>query len=621
MEKKYKANIIFTLLTFGLIIGQLMFVDHVVFGHEPLPEESTNAVKSGNDAQEILNEWDYTETQEGILLKKYIGTATDIVIPGNIDGKQVFLQNTGTGTGLDHFPKNTTSIVVGNGDQKVKVTDGNAAALFSNLTNLTDLDARGLDTSDVTSMYRMFFNCESLVGLDVTGWDTSKVTNMNFMFQSCSSLKKLDIDSWNTGNVTTMYSMFRGCNSLSSLAVGNWDTSQVTDMCCMFYSCVSLSELDLSGWDTSKVTGSNMESMFYNCSNLTTLNVTGWDTSGVTSMQNMFFNCGSLTQLDLSSWDTGNVTSMNYMFHYCTNLKELNLNGWDTGKVKSVLYMFYNCSNLQILDLSGHDYSAVVSGWSAGMFDLINEQAALPTLIISNDPLIQKICDEPVVGRVPAGPTYHFEDGTFTDENGNLRSSIKYFDKLLTSDIHDFTISSIANKYIPQKEGAVFSGWYLDDEYTKFFESKGNILTLTDLINANLYAKYQNQYTVTFVDYDGSLIKKSLVLEGDPAIAPEENPVRKGYLFTGWDRNLENITEDTVITALYQKENEAQAMEKDHKAQENEDQEPPRTNISDNSVKKAGISPETEDTTNTVFYTFLLFLSLVSLVIIRRKTQ
>ena len=56
---------------------------------------------------------------------------------------------------------------------------------------------------------------------------------------------------------------------------------------------------------------------------------------------------------------------------------------------------------------------------------------------------------------------------------------------------------------------------------------------------------------VTFVDWDGTEIKKSRVYYGEDAIVPN-NPSRQDYFFTGWDKSNEDIIDDTVITAMYE---------------------------------------------------------------------
>ena len=57
-------------------------------------------------------------------------------------------------------------------------------------------------------------------------------------------------------------------------------------------------------------------------------------------------------------------------------------------------------------------------------------------------------------------------------------------------------------------------------------------------------------YTVTFVDYDGTVLKTESVTEGSAAHAPAD-PVRLGYTFTGWDRDFSNVTSNMTVTAQY----------------------------------------------------------------------
>ena len=61
----------------------------------------------------------------------------------------------------------------------------------------------------------------------------------------------------------------------------------------------------------------------------------------------------------------------------------------------------------------------------------------------------------------------------------------------------------------------------------------------------------QKFYTVTFKDYDGSVLKTETVLAGEAATAPA-NPERSGYLFTGWDVAFDAVTSDLVVTAQYE---------------------------------------------------------------------
>lgn len=58
-------------------------------------------------------------------------------------------------------------------------------------------------------------------------------------------------------------------------------------------------------------------------------------------------------------------------------------------------------------------------------------------------------------------------------------------------------------------------------------------------------------FTVTFTDYDGTVLKTEVVKNGMGATAPD-SPVRDGFTFTGWDKDFSQVTGDLTVTAQYQ---------------------------------------------------------------------
>ncbi len=58
-------------------------------------------------------------------------------------------------------------------------------------------------------------------------------------------------------------------------------------------------------------------------------------------------------------------------------------------------------------------------------------------------------------------------------------------------------------------------------------------------------------FTVTFKDHDGTVLKEETV-EYDKAATAPADPSREGYTFIGWDASFDNVKEDITITALYE---------------------------------------------------------------------
>ena len=105
------------------------------------------------------------------------------------------------------------------------------------------------------------------------------------------------------------------------------------------------------------------------------------------------------------------------------------------------------------------------------------------------------------------------------------------------------------------KEGYTFKGWSTTANGQVIYTDGATVnnLTTTNHGIVTLYAVWEaNQYTVTFKDWDGSVLKTEQVAYNTGATAPTE-PSREGYRFTGWDKTFDVITGDTEITAQYVK--------------------------------------------------------------------
>lgn len=80
----------------------------------------------------------------------------------------------------------------------------------------------------------------------------------------------------------------------------------------------------------------------------------------------------------------------------------------------------------------------------------------------------------------------------------------------------------------PAREGYAFDGWYTDAECTTAYDFNTVIEK-----KFTLYAKWIKLYTVTFDTNDGKAVTTTQVKEGGKVLAPTD-PVRDGYVFTGW---------------------------------------------------------------------------------------
>ncbi|MBQ4167944.1 MAG: InlB B-repeat-containing protein, partial [Clostridia bacterium] len=81
--------------------------------------------------------------------------------------------------------------------------------------------------------------------------------------------------------------------------------------------------------------------------------------------------------------------------------------------------------------------------------------------------------------------------------------------------------------------------------------------------NLVVTAQYQiNTYTVTFKDWDGTVLKTQTVNYGGAATAPAD-PTREGYTFIGWDVAFNNVTSNLVVTAQYEQNAPSQYLKGD----------------------------------------------------------
>ena len=226
----------------------------------------------------------------------------------------------------------------------------NLNGLFKNCKDITSIDFKNFDFSDVYDTSEMFQNCTYLTSINFGSNTINNIIKMSYMFYNCSSLKEINLLKFKTSNVGKMDGMFELCSNLIKLEQ-NFDTSKVVSMEKMFSNCENLDSLDITNFDVSSVT--NMNSMFKGCKKLNSLKLFNSKTISLINMGSMFQSCSSLENLDLlSNFETSSVQFMNDLFHDCTSLISPTKFEFNTEKVIKMESMFENCKKLTKLDLS-----------------------------------------------------------------------------------------------------------------------------------------------------------------------------------------------------------------------------------------------------------------------------
>lgn len=410
---------------------------------------------------------------------------------------------------------------------------------FSGCIGLTDLSI----PNSVTSMgENAFFNCKGLVSVSIS--------------DSIAELKK---------------SLFKWCTHLTSITIPSGVTSIGKEA---FSNCESLSSVIIPG--NVLCVG---RKAFYGCVNLRTVQVR---CDSITTFETAVFD--DCADLDSIVWDVPNCIDFTSSPFIDVSSKA---NIYLGNRVKHIpAYFFNGMSHIKEITipqgvetignnaLSGCDSLAKVnicnvSSWCNNSFNLTSTPLHSAELYVNGA--------KPRTLDIPQGVT---SVGAYTFYNTSLLTEVSLSSSVteigecafakgnrlqtITLDSALATIGDSAFSHCPY-----LISIYAHMEFpilinSSVFSDCGDLSGIDCYVPQGSYALYKKTavwkdfalhgvptYTVSFLDWDGTLLISQTVLQGTKAIAPC-NPSREGYTFTGWSCAFTNVVSDLQVIAQYE---------------------------------------------------------------------
>ena len=385
--------------------------------------------------------------------------------------------------------------------------------------------------SNATTVYwhpdtmRAFRNVSNITEIDLTGTDTSKVENFSHWFDTDRNLVRI-IGKINTSGLKLEYN-----NNYNYLNIDD-NTTSGKGLTYLFNDCNALTTVDLTEIDTTN--SSDLKRMFGGCRSLTQIDLSRFNTANARSMHWMFRNCNSLTELDLTSFDTTNVQNFYGMFvdttGNSTHLTEITLGeNFNTANARDFRRMFQGLSKLTTIHARS-DFVITNNAPSSDMFrndtKLIGAAGTSYATAYSSSNITSSMAKI-------ATPE---QRGYFTLIGGNIKYTITYDytggTASNTSSYYDTTPTFTLNN--PTKTGYTFIGWT---------GSNGNTPELSVTIyqgtigNKSYVANWvANTYTLQYSANGGTGSMPLQEFTYDVADNLRTNTfTRDNYTFNGWN--------------------------------------------------------------------------------------
>ncbi|HGF8315974.1 TPA: BspA family leucine-rich repeat surface protein [Enterococcus faecium] len=366
---------------------------------QKMTDENKDTTKNNQSANFNLSDWQYTEAADTITLNKYIGTSSEITIPGELNNKQVIIYSIQS----IKLPTNMTNLAFqAKNNRQVIINYPDMSAVFQNNNQINSIDFSGLNMDNITSMLNAFYNCTNLSSISFGNNTLPKLTSLVSTFSNCVKLKQIDMSQLNLDNVNSMNRTFYGCYTLENVAFGTNKLPKVTSLASTFYNCSQLQSI--SGQFT---------------------------LDSVNNLNGTFLNCSSLENVDVSKWNVSKVAYFNDLFSDCFSLHELDLSNWNINSSADISGMFYSTQH----------YS---------LFLLTNDERLL------NYDYVDAWID-------PYGPTLKGNGGTFNNKASSLSflgsPAIRPSDPRIQDNTFKNELSNFMNENIPNRTDYAFTQW------------------------------------------------------------------------------------------------------------------------------------------------------------------
>ena len=464
-----------------------------------LTDSQREAAKTALD--KYTNNQNLTEDQQ-----HFIDSALNVVIPEGIQAIRDGLFVAKEDADVASLKEDKTVTIYGL--DAIEVNDFRSADGTKAAAHLKGINILG-NTASIAA--NAFEGCEKLETVNITG-NMSSIGD--YVFKNCPALNDVTL----SGTINSLGLIpFTGCDKLSNVSFLGND----------YFSCDNSIIYGMSGGAKARI----IECL----EGRTSKYVKPSELAGVTSIApREFQGCDALREIDLTESEITTVPE--YAFADTTEMRTIKLPT--------------TCTTIE-------DYAFQKSGMerleASQYLNLIGQHAFDELLKANPDPKDVVICS-------PEN-SYLYNYAQLKGFTVDTTPLVEYF----TVNFRDWNEKLGSYALVPDAEQRVKGGEAAtpptpagkSGEVFQYWDPDPSEITADVTITA-MYSKEDpdaNKLTVTFQDWDGTVIKKIKVSSGgsiaDADLPNTSNLVRDGYIFIGWDRPLTNITESFTTMAQY----------------------------------------------------------------------